>query len=213
MNELDNLNIQAETSAEELDNQSISKKKYLPGGGMYRNVKMPVKVLNYGIVIGMLALVVTIIILASKGGFKVNFNTEGGSTVALQIIKHGETATEPSAPTKIGYNFDGWYSDENYTKIWNFQKDEIVDNTTLYAKWTPITVKVSFDLAGGTYMGSDKIAPIKVTFGEKYGESLPLPQRSGYSFSGWYYNGANVTGDTLVSMNGEHTLTATWTKQ
>ena len=212
MKEQEQLSNQPENLAEEIDEVAASKKKYLSGGGMYRNVKAPVKMLNYAIIIGMIVLIATVIFLASKGGFTVNFNTEGGSVVSQQSIKHGELVATPTTPTKIGYNFDGWYKDELLTQSWNSLEDTVSESVTLFAKWTPITVKVFFNLDGGTYGVGTQIAPTEVTFGEKYGEILPTPQKSGYSFSGWYYNGANVTGDTLVSMNGEHTLTATWTK-
>src|ERR1700752_3751505 len=43
------------------------------------------------------------------------FNNHGGSSVSAQIVAHGGTATEPTAPTKLGSTFLGWYSDTALT--------------------------------------------------------------------------------------------------
>jgi len=196
MKEQDILFNQTENTVEVVNELASSKQKHLSGGGMYRNVKVPVNFLNYGIAIGILVLVATVIFLASNGGFMVNFNTEGGTVVSNQSLKHGQLVVVPSAPTKIGYSFDGWYKDETLTQSWNFLEDEVLEITTLYAKWTPIIVKVFFNLNGGIFEGSGQAAPIEVTFGKKYGDTLPTPQKDGYSFSGWYYNGAIVNGYT-----------------
>lgn len=40
--------------------------------------------------------------------YAVSFNSDGGSAVATQYIVSGETAEEPTAPTKDGYAFKAW---------------------------------------------------------------------------------------------------------
>lgn len=40
--------------------------------------------------------------------FVVTFDTNGGSNVAEQKIKEGESVTKPNNPTKSGYTFTGW---------------------------------------------------------------------------------------------------------
>lgn len=47
--------------------------------------------------------------------------------------------------------------------------------------------------------------------GDTY-KKLPNPKRTGYTFSGWYYNGQPVTNKTIVEVATDHTLTAKWTK-
>ena len=65
---------------------------------------------------------------------KVTFDSKGGTNVAIQEIEKGTKATEPAAPTREGYNFEGWYKEEAYTN--KFEFTETVDaNITLYAKW------------------------------------------------------------------------------
>lgn len=66
----------------------------------------------------------------------VSFNSMGGSTVQSQSVDDGEKATEPTAPTKDGYTFDGWYSDLALTTAWDFSTDVVTSNMMLYAKWS-----------------------------------------------------------------------------
>lgn len=66
--------------------------------------------------------------------YTVTFNTNGGSTVDAQTVNTGAKATEPTTPTKSGYSFAGWYSDEAFTNEFRFTT-EITADITLYAKW------------------------------------------------------------------------------
>ncbi len=51
-----------------------------------------------------------------------------------------------------------------------------------------------------------------VTYGEKY-STLPVAERNGYSFLGWYdENGNYITGESIVSSTSDITLTAKWEK-
>lgn len=56
----------------------------------------------------------------------------------------------------------------------------------------------------------------KVAYGNKYG-NLPQPlERDGYTFSGWFTaaeGGTQVTSETIVNTNSDHTLYAHWEKQ
>jgi uncharacterized repeat protein (TIGR02543 family) len=63
------------------------------------------------------------------------FESNEGSVVATQNKSYNETASEPSAPTKSGYTFGGWYKETTLANQWNFTKDLVTANITLYAKW------------------------------------------------------------------------------
>lgn len=63
------------------------------------------------------------------------FNVDGGSPVDTQYIDDGGLATEPTAPTKTGYTFDGWYKEETFQTLWNFGSYIVTADTTIYAKW------------------------------------------------------------------------------
>ena len=63
--------------------------------------------------------------------FDVTFYSKGGSTVATQTIEEGKTATKPTAPTRKGYTFKGWYTDDGvFVNRFNLDK-EINENTNL----------------------------------------------------------------------------------
>ena len=57
-----------------------------------------------------------------------------GTNTASQSVKRGSTVTEPSAPTRDGYVFGGWYTDKECTKKYSFGKT-VSKGFTLYAKW------------------------------------------------------------------------------
>ena len=70
--------------------------------------------------------------------YTVEYNSVGGSAVTSEVVDAGEKATEPVAPTKEGYTFDGWYKEAQYLNEWDFD-DPVTENLTLYAKWTENT--------------------------------------------------------------------------
>lgn len=70
-----------------------------------------------------------------------------GHTITYNYNGHGENNTTDNAtalpnplpkPTADGYTFVGWYTDEPLTQEAT-PGDELTDDVTLYAKWTPIT--------------------------------------------------------------------------
>ena len=140
--------------------------------------------------------------------YTVTFDSYGGTPVPpKQEVEYGLTATEPAAPEKTGYTFDGWYlGDEKY----DFSA-AVEQNITLTAKWKQNTYTVTFDPNGGNELAeADKTKAVKI--GEAYGE-LPTPTRKGYNFAGWYTEaeeGTVVTADTTVSAMTDHTLYAHW---
>ena len=66
----------------------------------------------------------------------VAFNANGGTTVSGQTVEYGSKIEEPTAPTKSGYTFAGWYKDSELAIAWDFNADTVTEPTTLYAKWT-----------------------------------------------------------------------------
>ncbi len=67
--------------------------------------------------------------------YTVTFDSNGGSKVESIKARRGNTIKEPTAPTKDGYIFDGWYKDSGFTTKFNFASTTIIKDTTLYAKW------------------------------------------------------------------------------
>lgn len=127
------------TNPEQPDDNNGGKKPkrgWSTGGGLYRGVKVPIKLLDTVIVLGVLAIVITVIILSINGGLSVTFQADGASeAIPTQRLRYGSLVEEPEDPQRIGYEFDGWYEDMKYTEKWDFSEDKVQQTTTLYAKW------------------------------------------------------------------------------
>ncbi|MGE7918039.1 leucine-rich repeat protein [Viridibacillus sp. NPDC093762] len=67
--------------------------------------------------------------------YLVKFETSGGTAISNEEVDLGKKITEPQAPTKSGYIFEGWYIDDAFSTKWNFTTDQVTKDTTLYAKW------------------------------------------------------------------------------
>ncbi len=70
--------------------------------------------------------------------YTVTFDANGKDVElpASQRVKQGHLAIEPSAkPTCAGFTFVGWYKDAACTQAWDFAKDVVTADVTLYAKW------------------------------------------------------------------------------
>ncbi len=58
-----------------------------------------------------------------------------GDAPPAQTIRYGGTAQVPEAPTREGYIFDGWYTNDGMTEKWDSDA-EVTEALCLYAKWT-----------------------------------------------------------------------------
>lgn len=78
-------------------------------------------------------------------GCRIRFESNGGSEVPDQTVALGGKVTKPADPTKDGLYFAGWYSDIDLQNQWDFGKDTVTGNMTLYAKWTDEAPTHSFN--------------------------------------------------------------------
>ena len=72
--------------------------------------------------------------LAGAESWRVAFDAQGGSYVAPHYVAKNKMVSEPAAPTRDGYTFLGWYTAEG--EKWDFAKNVVTADMTLYAKWT-----------------------------------------------------------------------------
>ena len=115
----------------------------------------------------------------------VTFNSNGGSEVVSQTVGKGAKVTAPGNPTKEGFTFGGWFTDEALTAPYNFES-AVTDNLTLYAKWDevteeqPKTYTVSFVLPEGcTPINSQTIEAGGLVVAPE------VPKLEGYNFICW----------------------------
>jgi uncharacterized protein (TIGR02145 family)/uncharacterized repeat protein (TIGR02543 family) len=154
-------------------------------------------------------------VLGEPNQFCVTFNSQGGNDVASQFVNNGEHATEPTAPTRLGYTFAGWYKEEACTNVWNFITDVVTGEVTLYARWTKNSYRLSYNANGATAGTVPAEAEIP------YGDSVKVApkgtlDRTGYDFTEWNTeaNGSGTTrtpGTKFAMGAAPDTLYAQWT--
>ncbi|WP_079911359.1 InlB B-repeat-containing protein [Paenibacillus sp. 32352] len=150
--------------------------------------------------------------------FTVTFDSGGGSAVASVIVQSSSTIAEPTAPTKDGYVFGGWYKDSSWQSLWNFAQDTVMSSMTLYAKWTVVPAYTVMYNGNGNMLGTTPIDTGSYAQGVTvavYGNSGGLA-KVGYSFAGWNTaadgTGTNYAPGSKFTMGAASvTLYAKWT--
>lgn len=106
--------------------------------GLYRYVKISVKTLDK-IIIGLIALILIVVFIEMRNpGFNISFDSKGGTDVPSQTQMYGEYLEVPEPPTREGYQFTGWYTDETCEVLWVLDTRTIETDMTLYAGWEKI---------------------------------------------------------------------------
>ena len=67
--------------------------------------------------------------------YTVSFETNGGSKISNQTAAKNSAIKEPTAPTKEGFDFAGWYADKELKTKYDFS-EKVTKNFMLYAAWT-----------------------------------------------------------------------------
>ena len=68
--------------------------------------------------------------------FTVTFESNGGNFIEAKTVKEAEKVLKPTPdPTKNGYIFAEWFTEEALTTEWKFDVDVVISNMKLYAKW------------------------------------------------------------------------------
>lgn len=130
----------------------------------------------------------TLFALKAAPGYTVTFDTRGGSTVPSAMTAQNKTMAAPADPERSGYTFVGWYKDADCTQAWDFSKDVVTADMTLYAKW--VKKESSSTLSPTTPSHSD------LTKGNTSSVSFTLSSRSTASLAGVLKsNAARQTGE------------------
>lgn len=126
-----------------------------------------------------------------------------------------ETVTLPT-PTRTGYDFDGWCSEENCStgKVTKIDKGSS-GNKTFYANWIPHKQKLIYNANGGSDAPVSQVKSYEIDLVL----SSQIPTRTGYTFKGWNTK-QNGTGTTyqpnaiysydIAEDNSSTTLYAQW---
>ena len=148
-------------------------------------------------------------IMGLVAGYKVTFNSNGGSGVSTQTIKSGETATRPNNPTKSEHSFDNWYSNTDLSVPYSFDTP-VTNDITLHAKWN-VVYTVTFSRNGGDTDASPQTKT--VTSPATTVVTLPnSPTREGYTLTGWntQANGLGTPFTATTPVTASITVYAQW---
>lgn len=124
--------------------------------------------------------------------------TASGIPVSFSAAR-GDKLTAPTAPTLKGFVFGGWYKTAACTTAWDFAGDTVSGATTLYAKWTPKTYNITYELDGGTN-GANRSTYTAV--GGVFGDvTLVVATKERYNFEGWYTAPDFATGSEATALS------------
>ena len=87
-----------------------------------------------------------------NAGVKVSFSAGEGSKVDFQTTVANGSVAKPADPTRKGYTFAGWYTDEACTEAYDFSAAVTAD-MTLYAKWVKNAVNPGGNGGNGGFNG------------------------------------------------------------
>lgn len=132
------------------------------------------------------------------------FDEDGGSCdVDKRDVTYAAPYGELPEPEKVGYTFAGWCLGKEH-----ITRDSIVyitEQTTLKAEWIANHYEIAFDSNGGACDTKYK----EIIYDEYYGE-LPVPERTGYTFKGWFLKNELITSGSMVAITADADLVAKW---
>lgn len=157
-----------------------------------------------------------VIKLKTLKNYTLSYDMNGGigSAASQNAFGNADFTVTSTAPRKNGYDFLGWSTDAKATAAQYTAGDKITlkENTTLYAVWAAKSYTVSFNANGGSCSVPSKV----VAYNSAYG-TLPVPERSGYFFLGWFGSASSldrteITAETIFSSAANKTLYAHWSQ-
>lgn len=130
-------------------------------------------------------------------GYKTTVNVSAMSTYKLPL------------PTKEGNSFDGWFLSENEGAEQFPDNSSITSDLTLYAKWSEIQYKITYNLNGGV---NDAMNPLGFSISSQ-DIVLRDPIKEGSVFLGWTSDDENVPKKNYKIITGtskDKVVTANW---
>ena len=168
--------------------------------------------------------------------YTITYNKGDGKGTAPAKEKHianstAIIATPPSSMRIPGGRFVGWSTtklptSDNNINLVQYRAGDVItvtEDLTLYAAYSMVDIKVTFDYMGGTPAEEDPIDYKYVRYNQKYGQAdvdgktFPAaPTKENCLFIGWelpnaqYGSGTKVTSSTAVAIDSDTTLRAVW---
>ena len=111
--------------------------------------------------------------------YTITFEANGGDAVA-DLIQGYETEIELPTTSRLGYTFEGWFTDDE-TFLYEFTSETMpFEGAELFAKWEAIEYTITFEVNDGS-----PVSNITQAFDTEI--TLPVTTKHGYTFEGWYF--------------------------
>lgn len=141
-----------------------------------------------------------------RESFTISFESNGGTEVSEWNGLRADNIPTAPETLKSGYTFGGWYRDSELKTPASFPYIALRD-ATLYAKWAPVSYKISYNLNGGKASNPASYTALSADI------ILNNPARSGYEFIGW--SGTGISGLSMsvtipAGSMGNRSYTANW---
>ena len=128
----------------------------------------------------------------------ITFNSNGGSSVGPWYVNSGGTYEAPTAPTRTGYTFDAWYTDNGTFENEVDWSAAVSANKEYFANWTANEYSITLDDEDATSSGSTSVT---LTYNSSTHAAITNPTKTGYNFGGWY-TGDGGTGTMVINSSG-----------
>ncbi len=132
----------------------------------------------------------------------INFSSDFIDTDTEKMLVDSQIKDIP-IPEVAGYEFLGWYQDEEFTIP--YKEEDLLLSKNIYAKVEPVTYLITYDVNGGSVVTG------KVTYTvEDATYMLPTPTREGHTFIGWRGQNDKVITKIEHGSSGHYNLVALW---
>lgn len=144
--------------------------------------------------------------------YNITYNLNGGvgTSTGSTNVYNTSYRVHTSAPTRVGYTFDGWKRSDTNTDVSAGATFAMpANNVTLTAQWRINKYNVTYAVNGG----SGSYSTASVDYNVNHTISSTVPTRTGYTFQGWRRSDTNeiISQGSTFRMPANHvTLTAQW---
>ncbi len=137
--------------------------------------------------------------------YNINYVNMGNATNNNPTSFNVEDEVVLSTPIRDGYDFLGWFMDEELTVPFEKIPLGTEEDVTVYASFKILPFKITYELPIGLTNSDDNIS--EYTVETEFTFIAPTVSTTGYAFTGWYIKGTDTKLEALVPGENEGSLT------
>ncbi len=149
-----------------------------------------------------------------KDLFPVTFYLGYGSPSSYSVdVEDGDKVLQPENPTREGWRFINWYTDQTYSTPFDFANTPITAATPVYADWIE-QCYVTFNPNSGRVITQkgESFYPVTVSVDKGSPIEVPGAKRQYYDFQGWFDN-LDQKLESGTTINSTFTVNAKWNRR